>query len=47
MGTSVQYRLVGELETANEYAAAPAEPSLEDSYVWLMREWRASKTIVT
>ena len=47
MGTSVQYRLVGELETANEYAAAPAEPSLEDSYVWLMREWCASKTIVT
>lgn len=39
MGATVQYRVVGEL--ANASGAAPAEPSLEDSYVWLMREKRA------
>ena len=42
MGTSVQYRLVGDLDTGGEYDAAPAEPSLEDSYVWLMREQRTA-----
>lgn len=36
MGTTVQYRVVGEL--ANRGKAIPVEPSLEDSYVWLMRE---------
>ena len=39
MGTTVQYRVVGEL--ASPSGASPAEPSLEDSYVWLMRERRA------
>ncbi len=38
MGTSVQYRLVGELASPN--GAVSTEPSLEDSYVWLMREKR-------
>jgi hypothetical protein len=39
MGATIQYRVVGELsETSN---ATPTEPSLEDSYVWLMREKRA------
>lgn len=38
MGARVQYRVVGDLpDTSN---AIPAEPSLEDSYVWLMRENR-------
>jgi ABC-2 type transport system ATP-binding protein len=40
MGSTVQYRVVGEL--ASTVDATPAEPSLEDSYVWLMRERRAS-----
>ncbi len=39
MGATVQYRIVGEL--TGPVAATPAEPSLEDSYVWLMRERRA------
>lgn len=39
MGTTIEYRVVGELtSTAN---ATPTEPSLEDSYVWLMRERRS------
>jgi ABC-2 type transport system ATP-binding protein len=38
MGTSVQYRIVGEF--AGIGSATPTEPSLEDSYVWLMRETR-------
>lgn len=39
IGTAVQYRVVGELPIGI-YAAStlPAEPSLEDGYVWLMRE---------
>ncbi len=37
-GTTVQYRLVG--EPAPALQAIPVEPSLEDSYVWLMRERR-------
>lgn len=48
METSVQYRLVGELDpnTANETVrVTPAEPSLEDSYVWLMREQRSLEVI--
>jgi len=39
MGATVQYRVVGEL--AHPGNAIPVEPSLEDSYVWLMREKRA------
>lgn len=38
MGTTVQYRVVGDLNTTSGVVAA--EPSLEDSYVWLMREKR-------
>ncbi|HEX6482791.1 MAG TPA: ABC transporter ATP-binding protein [Ktedonobacteraceae bacterium] len=40
MGTSIQYRVVGELSP--RAGAVPAEPSLEDGYVWLMREQRTS-----
>lgn len=43
MGDSVQYRLVGELASLN--GAVPTEPSLEDSYVWLMRESRTPRVI--
>lgn len=39
MGATVQYRVVGGLADAS--LATPVEPSLEDSYVWLMRERRA------
>ena len=39
MGATVQYRVVGDLIENNN--ATPAEPSLEDSYVWLMREKRS------
>jgi ABC-2 type transport system ATP-binding protein len=39
MGATVQYRVVGEL--TNPGNAIPVEPSLEDSYVWLMRERHA------
>jgi len=35
-GTSIQYRVVGEI--SSRAGAIPAEPNLEDSYVWLMRE---------
>jgi ABC-2 type transport system ATP-binding protein len=38
MGATVQYRVVGEL--SSHEGAIPTEPSLEDSYVWLMREHR-------
>jgi ABC-2 type transport system ATP-binding protein len=38
-GSSVQYRVVGDGVPTG--SAEPAEPSLEDSYVWLMRERRA------
>ncbi len=34
MGASVQYRVVGEL--SSRAGAIPAEPGLEDGYVWLM-----------
>ena len=36
MGTTVQYRVVGDLSP--EAAAVPTEPTLEDAYVWLIRE---------
>ena len=35
MGTTIQYRLVGDAPPTGE--VAPTEPGLEDSYVWLMR----------
>lgn len=38
MGASVQYRVVGELSP--RAGAIPVEPSLEDGYVWFMREQR-------
>lgn len=38
MGATAQYRVVGDLADAG--IATPVEPSLEDSYVWLMREKR-------
>jgi ABC-2 type transport system ATP-binding protein len=41
MDTSVQYRVVGEPTLSDESEAVLTEPSLEDSYVWLMREQRA------
>jgi len=40
MGSSMQYRVVGEL--SSRAGAIPAEPNLEDSYVWLMREQNIS-----
>jgi ABC-2 type transport system ATP-binding protein len=39
LGSSVQYRVVGEVFP--QPGAVPTEPSLEDGYVWLMREQRA------
>ena len=38
MGSTVQYRVVGDLYSNG--SAVATEPSLEDSYVWLMREKR-------
>ena len=40
MGATIQYRVVGALSP--RAGAVPAEPSLEDGYVWLMREQSAS-----
>ena len=40
MGPVVQYRVVGDLSP--RAGAVPIEPSLEDGYVWLMREQRKS-----
>jgi ABC-type multidrug transport system ATPase subunit len=39
LGNGVQYRVIGEPHPA--LGATPTEPSLEDGYVWLMRERRA------
>jgi ABC-2 type transport system ATP-binding protein len=36
MGTSVQYRVVGDL--SNTTSAIQAEPNLEDGYVWQMHQ---------
>ncbi|HKF39086.1 MAG TPA: ABC transporter ATP-binding protein [Ktedonobacteraceae bacterium] len=36
MGTTAQYRVVG--DPSPQAASVPAEPTLEDAYVWLMRE---------
>ena len=45
MGTSIQYRIVGDLSPRAGATLTP--PSLEDSYVWLMRENRTpSATVV-
>ena len=41
MGTTIQYRIVGDYPTRGD--AVPVEPSLEDSYVWLMRERHSSQ----
>ena len=45
MGTSVQYRLVGDLTSPN--GAVSTEPGHEDSYVLLMRQKRAPGLFVT
>ena len=44
MGASMQYRVVGEL--VERTGAALTEPSLEDSYVWLMREGSTAANLV-
>lgn len=44
MGDSVQYRVVGEVAEQNN--ALLTEPSLEDGYVWLMREQRTPEITV-
>ncbi len=43
MGNTMQYRIVGEYPTRGE--AVPIEPSLEDGYVWLMREQQPSQRL--
>lgn len=45
MGATVQYRIVGDLSP--RAGAVPTQPSLEDSYVWLMREKRSPSTTVS
>ncbi|HLG75164.1 MAG TPA: ABC transporter ATP-binding protein [Ktedonobacteraceae bacterium] len=41
MGTTMQYRVVGEL--ASQAEASPAAPGLEDSYVWFMHRKLAAQ----
>ncbi len=43
VGTAVQYRVVGQPEHTAQ--ATAAQPSLEDSYVWLMREHRRAAAL--
>ncbi|MFL5663592.1 MAG: hypothetical protein ACJ8BW_19970 [Ktedonobacteraceae bacterium] len=43
MGATVQYRVVGEISPRS--GAVETEPSLEDGYVWLMREQRQPVTL--
>lgn len=43
LGSSVQYRIVGEPGALE--GAVETEPSLEDSYVWLMREQRTAPAL--
>ncbi len=43
MGATVQYRIVGEL--SSQTGAVQTAPSLEDGYVWLMREQRTSPPV--
>ena len=45
MGSSVQYRVVGELTP--QANAIPTEPGLEDGYVWLMQTTRRSRNAIT
>jgi ABC-2 type transport system ATP-binding protein len=45
MGASVQYRVVG--EPAPGYGVVPAEPGLEDGYVWLMQAHESAPTRVS
>jgi ABC-type multidrug transport system ATPase subunit len=53
MGTSIQYRVIGDEEAINkarnsrDTQITPTEPGLEDGYVWLMREKRASECVGT
>src|SRR5579885_2297416 len=42
-GGGMQYRVVG--QPAQGMQATPAEPTLEDGYVWLMREHRAAPSL--
>ncbi|MFL5664816.1 MAG: ABC transporter ATP-binding protein [Ktedonobacteraceae bacterium] len=44
MGATVQYRVVGEISSRS--GAVETEPSLEDGYVWLMREQRQPATLI-
>jgi len=39
MGSAVQYRVVSEMLPSTD--AQPTAPTLEDSYVWLMRDSRS------
>ena len=43
LGASVQYRVIGELSP--QTGAVPVEPTLEDGYVWFMREQRTSSQV--
>jgi len=43
MGATVQYRVVGEL--SSRVGAVETAPSLEDGYVWLMREQRTAPVV--
>jgi ABC-2 type transport system ATP-binding protein len=45
MGSSMQYRVVGDLAASD--GATPTEPSLEDSYIWLMREKQSQSEATT
>lgn len=45
MGSSVQYRVVGELSASTR--ALQVDPTLEDGYVWLMREQRLPLQVPT
>jgi hypothetical protein len=41
MQNGVQYRVIGSPDP--KYDAQPAEPSLEDGYIWLMRRIHAEQ----
>lgn len=53
MGTSMQYRVVGDEDAINKVRdlrdtqVTPTDPGLEDGYVWLMHEQRATEHVVT
>jgi len=44
MGSTIQYRVVGD-DCSSGDGAVPVEPSLEDGYVWLMREQRRGANV--